>query len=74
MLRFNPNYRKSAAELVSSSIFDSVRDPSMEIEACKQIFLEIDEPGQFDYETNSDRLQVEGYQALMEDLFKSACI
>uniref|UniRef100_A0A7S3MZL0 Uncharacterized protein n=1 Tax=Strombidium inclinatum TaxID=197538 RepID=A0A7S3MZL0_9SPIT len=72
MLRFNPTLRKSAAELISSPVFDCVRDPLLEAPASAQIFLEIDEPDKYDYEKNIDSVSIERYTTLMEDLFKAA--
>ena len=42
MLEFNPNKRASAGQLIESSAFDSVRDPSKETLASHSVVIEED--------------------------------
>lgn len=49
LLQFNPDKRKSAAEILALPIFDQVRKPELEITAASKFYLEIDEPEKFDY-------------------------
>ena len=49
MLEFNPFFRKSAGELLSSKVFAGVRSKEMEKPASEKIELDIDKLGAFDY-------------------------
>lgn len=42
MLEFNPNFRASAESLLSNPIFDSVRDPELEIVAEEKVDILLD--------------------------------
>ena len=57
MLKFNPNNRVSAKELLKNPIFDEVRIPELEINKCKKIKLKIDEKGVLDYENEDTKKQ-----------------
>mmetsp|Transcript_29501 Transcript_29501/g.44839 ORF Transcript_29501/g.44839 Transcript_29501/m.44839 type:complete len:86 (+) Transcript_29501:1053-1310(+) len=50
MLQFNPGFRFPAAELLKSSLFDSIRDPKMEAEPTFQVKTSVDGDGEFDYD------------------------
>ncbi len=48
MLEFNPYFRRSAAELLKSPVFDDIRDPSMEQAAPRKLELRADKSN-YDY-------------------------
>ena len=54
LLQFNPSNRYSAAEVLKNPCFDCIRNKHLEKPAKKQIFLEFDQKGCYDYETGSD--------------------
>lgn len=56
LLSFSPNNRVSAAECLKNRIFDSVRCQTLENPAKKQILVDIDNDGSFDYDTGIDLL------------------
>ena len=50
MLQFNPKFRSRASELLKNPVFDKIRDATQEQGAPREVSLEIDGPGVFDYE------------------------
>lgn len=56
LLQFNPCNRHSAAEALKNPIFDKIRNKNLERPAKKQIYLEFDQKGCYDYESGSDKI------------------
>lgn len=56
LLSFSPSNRVSAADCLKNNIFDSVRCKNLENPAKKQIVMDIDDDGSFDYDTGVDFL------------------
>jgi len=51
MLAFSPEHRATAASLLKNPIFDSVRDPKLEMRAASRVSVAVDLPESFDYST-----------------------
>ena len=65
MFEFNPHFRKSAEKLLTSSVFDIVRDPEMEKPAPYKVDIIID--NNFDYqELKSSVFNLKDYSSLLE--------
>jgi hypothetical protein len=64
MLKFNPYFRCSSSEALKHSIFDNIRNKSMEKTSTKKIFLNVDSEDAFDYEKG------ESCKYTIEDLLK----
>lgn len=56
LLEFNPNKRVSAKDCLEFKIFDDIRCKTLEQCAKKQIILDLDQSGSFDYDTGEDKL------------------
>lgn len=56
LLSFSPGNRVSAADCLKNPIFDQVRCQNLENPAKKQIVIDIDDDGSFDYDTGIDFL------------------
>ena len=67
---FNPEERKSAAELLKNPIFDSVRNEEQQVVSTKNVVLPLDEPGAYDYENFVDMIPLNKIQLEIESEIK----
>jgi len=73
MLEFNPFFRLKANELISSSVFDRVRNKKMEKTAESKLWLSIDKSGVFDYMKLGDiKFKMEDLKKLLRKEVSSA--
>lgn len=56
LLEFNPMKRVSTKDCLNLKIFDDIRCKNLEQSAKKQIVLDLDQTGSFDYDTGEDKL------------------
>jgi hypothetical protein len=52
LFAYNPKFRLTAKECLQSPIFDSIRDPHLEIDAKVKIHQPVYAPNTFDYDKN----------------------
>jgi hypothetical protein len=61
----NPEKRISAKECLKNPVFDSIRNPELEVDAPFKIYLDVDKTSSYNYETDHNILysNAEEYRA-----------
>ena len=65
MLKFDPNSRSSAEELLTLPIFNSIRNPKLESLEMPAFNLSIDESSCFDYSNSEHRISADAYLTIL---------